>query len=172
RLGEAVSAEPDRRGRDDAVQRDHRDLGRSAADIEHHRAARLVDRHAGPHRRRHRLFDEIDLPRTGTFGGFADRPTLDLRRAVRDTYKYTRARSEVARTVRLLDKVLEHLLGDVEVGDDAVLQRPDRGDVPRRAPEHILRFGADGLEHLTASPRLFTNRDDGRLVQYDPAASD
>ena len=36
------------------------------------------------------------------------------------------ARVGEAILVHLLDEVAEHLLGDVEVGDDPVLQRPDR----------------------------------------------
>src|ERR1700693_102102 len=44
--------------------------------------------------------------------------------------------------VDLLDEVPEHLLGDVEVGDDAVLQGPDRLDRARRAAEHPLGLDA------------------------------
>src|SRR3954449_284916 len=67
--------------------------------------------------------------------------------------------------VDLLDEVTEHLLGHVEVGDDAVLERADRGDRPRRAPEHALRLDADGM-HL---PRALVDRDDRRLREDDAA---
>ena len=70
--------------------------------------------------------------------------------------------------VHLLDEVAEHLLGDVEVGDDAVLERPDRGDRPGRAPEHPLRLGADRV-HLAGA---LVDRDDRRLAEDDPAAAD
>ena len=48
--------------------------------------------------------------------------------------------------VHLLDEVAEHLLGDVEVGDDAVLERPDGGDGARCAAQHPLGLGADGVD--------------------------
>ena len=69
--------------------------------------------------------------------------------------------------VHLLDEVAEHLLGDVEVGDDAVLQRADRGDRSRRAPEHALRLDADRV-HLA---RALVDRDDRRLGENDAAAA-
>src|ERR671924_8427 len=40
--------------------------------------------------------------------------------------------------VHLLDEVAQHLLGHLEVGDDAVLQRPNRLNRPGRAAEHPL----------------------------------
>jgi hypothetical protein len=70
--------------------------------------------------------------------------------------------------VHLLDEVAEHLLGDVEVGDDAVLQGPDRGDRSRGATEHPLRLDPDCV-HLT---RALVDRDDGGLREDDPAAAD
>ena len=48
--------------------------------------------------------------------------------------------------VRLLDEVGQHLLGDLEVGDHAVLHRLDGHDVARRAAEHLLGLLADGLD--------------------------
>ena len=53
----------------------------------------------------------------------------------------------------------------LEVGDDAVLHRPDRDDVPGRAPEHLLGFATDGLD----LPGLLVHRDDGGLADDDPA---
>ena len=70
--------------------------------------------------------------------------------------------------VHLLDEVAKHLLGHVEVGDDAVLERADRGDRPRRAPEHPLRLDADGV-HLA---RALVDRDDRRLGEHDAAPAD
>ncbi len=68
----------------------------------------------------------------------------------------------------LQDEVAEHPLGDLEVGDDAVLQRAHGNDVAGRAPDHLLRFGAD-REDATG---VGVDRDDGRLVEYDPATPD
>ena len=75
------------------------------------------------------------------------------------------ARMRPAVLVHLLDEVAEHLLGDVEVGDDAVLQRPDGLDRPGRAPQHPLGLDAHGV-HL-AGARV--DRDDARLAQHDAA---
>ena len=172
RVVEPVAADAHRRRVDDAVQRDHRDLGGAAADVEHHRAARLVHRHAGADRRGHRLLDEIHLTRARAFGGLADRTPLDLCRPVRHADEHARARPEVARAVRLLDEVLEHLLRHAEVGDHAVLEGTNRGDVPRRPAEHVLRFLTNGLEYLAAAAGLLPDRDDGRLVENDALAAD
>ena len=69
--------------------------------------------------------------------------------------------------VHLLDEVAQHPLGDVEVGDDAVLEWPDRADRPRRPAQHPLRLDADGV-HLAG---VRVDRDDRRLGQHDPAAT-
>ena len=69
--------------------------------------------------------------------------------------------------MHLLDEVPQHLLGDVEVGDDAVLQRADRGDRARRATEHPLRLDTDRV-HLAGS---LVDRHDGGLGEHDAAAA-
>ena len=58
----------------------------------------------------------------------------------------TRGRTKRLRLVRLADEVAEHPLGRLEVGDDAVAHRLDRGDVAGRAAEHLLGFVADGFD--------------------------
>ena len=70
--------------------------------------------------------------------------------------------------VHLLDEVAEHLLGDVEVGDDAVLQRADGGDRPGRAAEHPLRLDADRVD-LAGT---LVDRDHRGLGEDDPAPTD
>ena len=70
--------------------------------------------------------------------------------------------------MHLLDEVAEHLLGHVEVGDHAVLQRADRLDRPRRPAEHALRLDADGV-HLA---RALVDGDHRRLRQDDAAPAD
>ena len=78
------------------------------------------------------------------------------------------ARVRPAVLVHLLDEVAQHLLGHVEVGDHAVLQRADRGDGPRRAAEHALGLDPDRV-HLAG---LRVDRDHGRLPEHDAAAAD
>jgi hypothetical protein len=50
--------------------------------------------------------------------------------------------------VHFRDEVLQHLLGDEEVGDDAILQRPYRGDVSGRPAEHPFGIEADRCNAL------------------------
>ena len=92
-----------------------------------------------------------------------DGALLDAGHARRDADDDARVRKAVL--VDLLDEVAEHLLGHVEVGDDAVLQRADRGDRARRAAEHPLRLDADGV-HLAGA---LVDRDDRRLGEHDAA---
>ena len=72
--------------------------------------------------------------------------------------------------VHLLDEMLDHLLGDVDVGDDAVAQRPDRLDLVGGLAHHQLGVVADRLDALDAVDRL--DRDHRRLVEDDAAAAD
>src|SRR5262249_3094489 len=64
--------------------------------------------------------------------------------------------------------VPEHLLCDVEVRDDAVLQRPDGLDRAGRAAEHAL--GLDAHRMYLTSARI--NRNYARLGEHDAAAAD
>ena len=102
----------------------------------------------------------------GGEGRLFDRSALDAGDAGRDADDDARVRKAVL--VHLLDEVAEHLLGDVEVGDHAVLQRADRGDRPGRAAEHPLRLDPDRV-HLAGA---LVDRDDGRLGEHDPAPAD
>ena len=77
---------------------------------------------------------------------------------------------EAAAVVHLADEVLDHLLGDFEVGDHAVAQRPDRLDVAGRAADHLLGLFADGEDLL--APAIDGDRHHRGLVQHDPLALD
>ncbi len=78
----------------------------------------------------------------------------------------------ILRLVHLVDEVLQHLLGDREVGDDAFLQRADGGDVVRRAAEHLLGFFADrGHRFCAAGTAVLANGDHGWFVQHDALAA-
>src|SRR5690606_41750515 len=71
-------------------------------------------------------------------------------------------------TRRSSDLVLQHLLGDGEVGDDTVLHRADGGDVPGCASEHVLGFLTDRLDTFAHAPRLLANGYHRRFVEHDP----
>jgi hypothetical protein len=61
------------------------------------------------------------------------------------------------------DEVIEHLLGGVVVGDDAVPQRPHHLDGAGRAAQHRLGLRADS-DHRSVCG---TQRDDRGLVEHD-----
>ena len=119
----------------------------------------------GADRGSHRLLDQVRLTRAGRERRLLDRALLDAGHARRHADDDARVREAVL--VHLLDEVAEHLLGHVEVGDDAVLERADRGDRPGRASEHALRLDADRV-HLA---RALVDRDDRRLGEHDAAAT-
>jgi len=66
---------------------------------------------------------------------------------------------------------LQHLFGHREVGNDAVLQRPDCRDVPRRAAQHVLGFQADGFDNPAAPTAVLAYGYYGWLVEDDSVAA-
>src|SRR3954471_20499461 len=122
---------------------------------------------AGADRRGHGLLDDVDLARARLVAGVLDRALLDAGDAGRHADDDARL-GEVAAAVQLLDEVAEHPLGRLEVGDDAVLQRPDRHDVAGGAADHPLRLGADGED----PGGVGVDRDHARLVEHDALAAD
>ena len=141
RLVHLVAADAERLRDDDPAERDDGDLGRAAADVDDHVPGRLGDGEPGADRGGHRLLDQVRLARAGRERRLLDRALLDAGDAGRDADDDARVREAVL--VHLLDEVAEHLLGDVEVGDHAVLERADRRDRAGRPAEHALRLDAD-----------------------------
>ena len=125
-----------------------------------------MDREPGADRGRHGLLDDVGAARTRRDRRLLDRALLHAGDARRDADDHARLRQE-ATLVHLLDEVPEHLLGDVEVGDHAVLQRAHRLDVARRASDHALGLGA----HRKDGSGKGVDRDDARLVEHDAAAT-
>src|SRR5208283_4687645 len=165
-----VARDPHRARKDDASQRNDGDLGGAAADIDNHVAGRLGNWQPGADRSRHRLFNQVNLARARRLGRFAHGALLDRGDAERHADDDTRARThERLARVNLLDEVAQHVLGDLEVGYDAVLERPDGDDRARRAAEHLLRLGSD-REHAPRAARIFLHRDHRRLVAHDAFA--
>ena len=113
----------------------------------------------GADRRRHRFFDQVHFARLGAHRAVLHRAPLDLRDLRRHADDDARPQPAAA-LVRLADEVRQHLLGRLEVGDDAVLHRLDRGDVAGRAAEHLLRLVADRLDAAVD----LVQRDDRRLA--------
>ena len=67
--------------------------------------------------------------------------------------------------MHLADKVLDHLFGDLEVGDHAVTQGAYGLDVARRAAQHHLGFVADPEDLLTTLDGR--DCDHGGFVEHD-----
>src|SRR5271156_4624977 len=166
RLVHLVPADPNRSAIDDAAKRQHRHLGGPAADIYDHRAGRLGHRKAGTDRCRHRLLDQKNPPCASTFSRFSDRAPLYRGRARGHTDDDLR-RGEAAAVVRLADEMLDHFLRYLEIGDDAVAQRPDRLNVAWSAADHQFRLLTDGEDlSLTLDAPDCDHR---RLIQDDTA---
>ena len=70
--------------------------------------------------------------------------------------------------VHLADKVLEHLFGDREIRDDAILQGADGRQVAGGSPEHFFCFHTDRRDRLGSSARGILMYSDHRgLVEHD-----
>src|SRR5204863_4757057 len=87
---------------------------------------------------------------------------LDLRDFRRHADDDARTHPDVP-VVSLLDEVGQHLLGDFEVSDDAVLHWLDGDDVAGRPAEHLFRVPANRLD----APVDFVDRNNRRLVDDD-----
>ena len=98
-------------------------------------------------------------------GGIDDGAFFHLRYFAGNTDDDARVHQHLA-AVRLLNEVIQHALGDLEIGNDAVLHGLDGDDVAGCAPEHFLRLFANGL-HLTV---VLVNGDDRGLVDDDALA--
>ncbi len=67
-----------------------------------------------------------------------------------------------------LDELLEHLLGDSEVGNHTIFHWPDGGDVAGCASKHLFGGEPDLLNGFLATrAALLFDRNNGRLVQND-----
>ncbi len=145
RLIHLVAGDPHRARVHDTGERDHRHIRGAAADVDDHVARGFGDRQTGADGSGRRLFDEIDLARPGLESGVLDRAFFDLGDLGRHRNDDPRPHEERA-AVRLADEVLEHLLGDLEVGDHAVLHRSNGLDVARCLAQHLLGLGADRFD--------------------------
>ena len=148
------------------------DFGGAAADIDDHRAGRFRHRQAGAGCGGHGLFDQVDLRRARAVRGFPDCTPFNLGRPARHADDDARRRRKHARRMHHPDELLDHLLGDVEVGDHAVFHRADRFNVARHLAEHLLGFLADRQNGFFAIRAAFlTNRHDRRFVKDDALAA-
>jgi hypothetical protein len=134
---------------------------------------RLGHRQAGADGRGHGFFDQVDLGGAGAQRRLADGAALDLGGTAGHADDDARAGLEHRARMHHLDELLEHLLGDGEVGDHAVLHRADGLDVAGHLAQHGLGFVAHGLDGLLALGAAFVADGDHRgLVQHDALVAD
>ena len=84
RFVHVVAGGADGAGVDHPAQRDHRDVGGAAADVDDHAAGRLGDRQPGADRGGHRLVDQVHFAGLGAVAAVDDGAALDLGDARRD----------------------------------------------------------------------------------------
>ena len=148
-LVELVTGNTDGLRDDDAAHSDNSDLGGTATDVDDHGAGGFLDGQVGADSGGHRLFDQIGLAGTGLDRGLKDSSLLDRRDAGRNADDNARTRGpRIALLGRLVDKVAKHGLGNIEVGDDAVLQGTNGHDVAGRTAEHALCLDTDRQDAL------------------------
>ena len=140
RLVELVASDLDGSGLDHAAQGDDGDVGGAAADVHHHVAVGLGDVDARADGRRYRLLNKIHLPGAGLNTGIDDGALLNLR----DTGGHADDDPglEEGKARDLMNKLLEHPLRHIVVGDNALPQRPDGNDVAGGTAQHSLRVRA------------------------------
>ena len=148
-LVEHIAGHADAAGRHDAAQRDDGDLGGAAADVHDHAAGGLADGQARADGGGHGLLDHRHLAGAGLEGRLTDGPALHLGDARGDADDHP-GPGEQAVAAGFFQKVLQHIGGDVKIGDDAVLQGTDRHDAARGAADDGLGLRADAADFIVA----------------------
>ena len=141
RVVHLVSPDADRAVDSNAAERHHSHLAGAAAHVHNHPAHRFLDLQPRTDGRRDRLLDQVDPPRAGGKRRLFDGALFHFgypRRGANDEAGIGPPAVE-----HLADEVAQHLLGDFEVGDHAVAQRPSGRDRGRGAPDHPLGVKPD-----------------------------
>ena len=148
-LIELVTGNTDGLRDDDAAHSDNGDLGSTATDVDDHGAGGLLDGQVGADSGSHGLLDQVGLASTGLDRGLKDSTLLDRRDTGGNADDNARTRGpRIALLGSLVDKVAKHGFGNIEVGDDAVLQGTNGHDVAGRTAEHALCLDTDRQDAL------------------------
>ena len=169
RLVHPVATNADRARINNVAQRQNRNLGGAAANIDNHVAGGVCDRHSGTNRRRNRFGNQSRTPRTGGQNRGADCTLFNRGRAVGHTNNDL-GFAECRAFVHLADEMFDHLFGTVEIGNHPLAHRPDRLDAARGATQHQLGVFAYG-QHLFYAI-LDVIGDHRRFVQNNALAFD
>ncbi len=124
-----------------------------------------MNRQPGTDRRGHRLLEQMRLRGARAARGFQHRALLHVGDGRGHTDQHPSARHPVH--ARALEQQPDHSLRDVEVGDGATAQWPDRHDVARRPADHLPRL----VPHREHVLRTTVQRNDGRLIEDDSVAA-
>src|SRR5690606_1132836 len=100
---------------------------------------------------------------------FANRTFLNFGGKTGDTDQNAGAGAEPAVFMNLADKMLQHLLGNLEIGNNTILQGADSSNIARSPAQHALGFCADRLHDLMAI--MMANSHHRRFVEYDAASA-
>ena len=167
-LIELIAGNADGLRNDNTAHGDNGDFGGAATDIDDHGAGGLLDGQVGADGSRHGLLDQIGLASTGLNRGLKDGALFDRRDAGGNTDDDARTRSpRIALLGRLVDKVAQHGLGNIEVGDDAVLEGTNGHDIAGRTAEHTLGLDTDGQDALI----VLVDSDNRGLANNDALAA-
>ena len=163
-IAELVAGHTHRLTQHGAAQREHGHFGGAATDIDDHRAHGFRHRQAGTDGRCHGLVDQVHLTGTGQ-AGFTHGPALHAGDAAGDA-DHQAGGHDAAAFIALLDEGLDHLLGGVEIGDDAIAQRAHGADVAGGAAEHELGL----ITHRQGHAALEIDGHHRGLLQHDALA--
>ena len=164
-LIEHITSHAHTAGSYDTAQRDDCDLRRAAADIHDHAAGGLADGQACTDGSSHGLFNDRHLTGTGLQGSLAHCAALHLGNTGGDADDHP-GTGEHAIAAGLFEEVLQHICGDVEISDDAVLQGTHRHDTAGGTADDSLCL-ATHAAHLVG---LGVHRHDRGLTHDDALA--
>src|SRR3989338_462412 len=148
---------------DDTAERYHGNIGSASADIYHHRTDRIHHGKANAYRRGHWFLNDKHFACSGIHRRIAHRARFNIRNGRRHADDDTRTASFLRQLLRLINEVREHLFRYLKVRDHSVNQAANGNDMPRRAPEHLLRV----CTHRDDAIGLLVKGDNGRLIDDD-----
>ena len=136
------------------------------ANVHHHASFGLGDRNAGTQSGCHGFLNQINRPRTGTFGGFLNGAAFNFCGAGGDTNHHAWVGKHFA-IMHFLNKVFDHFLGDMKIRNHAVAQGTYRRNVGGGFSQHLFGIGPDGQNNFFIF--YVGNGNHRRFIQHDPA---